>query len=586
VDGRLIGEATFAVPPDLPLGYHTLRARSGGREAACPLIVTPAWVGLPRAMGSDRTWGVALQLYSVRSRRSWGVGDFNDLAELGAWAVERHRAGFILVNPLHAAELSVPMEPSPYLPSSRRFVNPLYLRVEDIREYAYLEDTERNRIRELHRQVAHLNTSALIDRDAAWTAKDAALRILHRAPRPPGRQIAYEAFLAREGDGLQDFATWNALATEYGLDWRHWPARYHSPDAAAVDAFREEHRDEVDYLCWLQWIIDGQLSDLQGRAKRVGMPVWLMQDLAVGVNPRGADAWSLQAVIAQGVSVGAPPDASNQLGQDWSQPPWCPLRLAASGYTAYRDLLRSVLRHAGGLRVDHIIGLFRLWWIPEGAAPTAGTYVRYDHEALVGILALEAVRANALLVGEDLGTVEPWVRDYLRERGVLGTSVLWFEYDQEGKPLAPEHWRELCLATVTTHDLPPTAGYLAGDHVRLRHQLGLLTRDLQEELAVDSHEREAWLNLLRQRGLLAAGDGPDAVTEALHTLLMASPAHLIGVSLPDMVGDRSIQNQPGTDSEYPNWRMPLCQADGSPLLLEDLIAMGRAITLPALVGGR
>ena len=227
-------------------------------------------------------------------------------------------------------------------------------------------------------------------------------------------------------------------------------------------------------------------------------------------------------------------------------------------------MLRTVLRHAGGLRVDHIIGLFRLWWVPNGCGPAEGTYVRYDHEALVGILALEAHRAGAVVVGEDLGTVEPWVRDYLRERGLLGTSILWFERDGEGRPLPPEAYRELCLATVTTHDLPPTAGYLAGEHIELRERLGLLTRPVEEETAVDEADRAAVLALLRELGLL----GPDATerdrVEALHRFLTWTPARLLGVALADAIGDRRTMNQPGTNNEYPNWRLPLADGVGSP----------------------
>jgi 4-alpha-glucanotransferase len=260
--------------------------------------------------------------------------------------------------------------------------------------------------------------------------------------------------------------------------------------------------------------------------------------------------------------------------------------LASTGYRAYRDLLRTVLRHAGGLRVDHIIGLFRLWWIPQDGPPSAGTYVRYDHDALIGILALEATRSGAVLVGEDLGTVEPWVRDYLRERGILGTSVLWFEYDQGQRPLAPEQWRELCLATVTTHDLPPTAGYLAGDHVRLRDRLGLLTRPVEEELAVVGAEKQAWLDMLRDRGLLHPGADTGATVEALHKLLRASPARLLGVALTDLVGDRRTQNQPGTVDEYPNWRVPLTGPDGQLLLFEDVVADPAGGALARAVGGR
>ena len=586
VNGRLMGEATFAVPDDLPLGYHRLVATSGETRAECPLIVTPAWVGLPASMDDRRAWGLALQLYSVRSQRSWGVGDLTDLLDLTTWAGMGHGAGFVLVNPLHAAEPVAPLEPSPYLPSTRRFVNPLYLRVEAIEEYAYLDDAARREVELLHAGVASLNEADAVDRDAAWTAKDAALRLVHQVRRSPGRDIAYRAFVSQQGQGLTDFATWSVLCALHGPDWREWPAQLQIPRSAAVAELQRTHSDEVDYYCWLQWVLDEQLRAVQDEARDSGMPIGLMQDLAVGVHPDGADAWGLQDVLAHGIDVGAPPDAFNQQGQNWSQPPWRPDMLAETGYAAYRDLLRTVMRHAGGLRVDHIIGLFRLWWIPQDRPPTEGTYVRYDHEALVGILALEAVRAGAVLVGEDLGTVEPWVREYLRDRGILGTSVLWFEYDHEGKPLHPEHWRELCLATVTTHDLPPTAAYLAGDHVRLRDSLGLLTRDVDEEMALDTAERQAWLDVLRDRGLLEPGAGIPATVEALHRLLMFSPARLIGVSLTDMVGDRRTQNQPGTEDEYPNWRVALTGDDGAVLSVDDVVASSRAAGLPRVVGGR
>jgi len=334
----------------------------------------------------------------------------------------------------------------------------------------------------------------------------------------------------------------------------------------------------------LQWWLDEQLDQAQLAARQAGMPVGVVHDLAVGVHPDGADAWALQGVLAAGVSVGAPPDAFNQQGQDWSQPPWRPDALAELAYAPYRDMLRTVLRHAGGLRVDHVLGLFRLWWIPQGLGPKEGTYVRYDHEAMVGILALEAQRVGALVVGEDLGTVEPWVRDVLRDRGIAGTSVLWFERDGAGRPLGPEHWRELCLATVTTHDLPPSAGYLTGEHVRIRDGLGLLTRPVEEEQAVDAQDREAWLSLLRDRGLLRPGASAGETIEALHRVLAATPSRLLGVALPDAVGQVQAQNQPGTHREYPNWQIPLTDGAGLPVLLDDLPGLsapadlGRAVT--------
>jgi 4-alpha-glucanotransferase len=242
-------------------------------------------------------------------------------------------------------------------------------------------------------------------------------------------------------------------------------------------------------------------------------------------------------------------------------------------------MLRTILRHAGGLRIDHVIGLFRLWWVPPGRPPSEGTYVGYDHEALVGILVLEAHRAGAVVVGEDLGTVEPWTRDYLRQRGILGTSVLWFEKNAAGQPLPPAEWREMCLATVTTHDLPPTAGYLAGEHIDLRERLGLLTRSVDEERRADDASRRAVLDACHDLGVLADDNSEQAQVEALHRLLTLTPARLVGVSLADAVGDRRTINQPGTIDEYPNWRVPLADGDGRPVLLEDVVASDRARSL-------
>jgi 4-alpha-glucanotransferase len=598
VGGRLVGEASFTVPADLPLGYHTLRARSDGEESATTLIVTPAWLGVPERMGEHRVWGLTTQLYSVRSARSWGVGDLADLADLAAWSA-RQGAGFVLVNPLHAAEPMPPMEPSPYLPTSRRFGNPLYLRVEQIPEYGYLPAADRAKVEALREELQdRLDGVDLIDRDSSWEPKLAALRLVHAVPRSAGRELAFQTYREREGAGLADFATWCALAQAHGLDWTAWPEPLRHPRSPAVAAFRAEHAAEVDFQCWLQWVLDEQLDATAAATRRAGMVLGVLHDLAVGVHPRGADAWALQDVLAVGAQVGAPPDAFNQVGQNWSQPPWRPDRLAELAYAPFRDLVATIVRHAGGVRVDHIIGLFRLWWIPEGNPPHAGTYVYYDHEAMVGILALEAHRAAALVVGEDLGVVEPSARAYLRERGILGTSVLWFEFDYhgDGRPLRPEAWREYCLASVTTHDLPPTAGYLAGDHIRLRDSLGLLTRPLAEELAADAAQRDAWLAELRSRRALGpdAGEGSAAegsaaaeeqIVAALHRYLTWTPSRLVGVALSDMVGDRRTQNQPGTTDEYPNWRVPLSGPDRRSMPLEEVLRCQRAARLAAVLRG-
>jgi 4-alpha-glucanotransferase len=593
VDGVSVGRATFALPQDLPLGWHTLHAESGTTTASTTLVVVPAKLETAKALEKRRGWGLATQLYSVRSKRSWGIGDFADLADLAALSGARG-ADYVLVNPLHAAEPVPPVQPSPYSPSTRRFFNPLYIRIEAIPELAYLKPRKRALVERLHEEVASLNKDAnRLDRDAVYAAKLQALELLYHTRRSPARQAAFDDFCRISGSGLDDFALWSAIREDLAPDdplWKDPACALGTPEA---EALREKLADRIGFHRWLQWICDEQLEDAQRTALRAGMRLGVVHDLAVGVDHSSADAWTLHDVLAPATSVGAPPDMYNQQGQDWGQPPWHPARLAEAGYAPFRNMLATVLRHAGGIRVDHILGLFRLWWIPVGNAPGDGAYVRYDHEALIGILALEAHRAGAVVIGEDLGTFEPWVRDYLAARGIMGTSILWFEYDGDS-PLAPEKYRTQALASVNTHDLPPTAGYLAGDHVALRSRLGLLERSEAEERAEHNASLEKMLALLRERGYLpdggagGYGSGPSAseeqTIEALHLLLTQTPSVLLGVALVDAVGERRVQNQPGTtEALYPNWQVPLGGPDGRPVFLDDLPANARFNTLLAAV---
>ena len=590
VDGELIGEASFTVPADLALGWHTVVAQTANGKTSGSLVMTPRRLDPDSKLG-PRQWGFMTQLYATRSGRSWGLGDLRDCADLAEWSGRELGAGFLLINPLHAASPIAPMAPSPYLPVTRRFANPIYLRIEDIPEFDSLSPTLRARIEQLATTLQLRNeTNALLDRDAVWAAKRTALEVIATAPLSADRRSKFLAYCAQEGEGLIDFATWCALCDEFGAESSAWPAGFEHPRSPAVAEFRAEHLAAVEFHRWLQWLVDCQLARTQWIAREAGMAVGVMHDLAVGVHPEGSDSWALQDVLATGVSVGAPPDMYNQLGQDWSQPPWRPDALADAGYVPYRDMLRTVLRNAGGLRIDHVLGLFRLWWVPRGLPPYAGTFVRFDHDAMIGILCLEAERAGAVIVGEDLGTVESWVQDVLADRGILGTSILWFEKVGSGAVRRPESWRREVLASVTVHDLPPTAGYLRDEHVRIRAELGLLTRPVEDEAADAARERAAWASLLIQsRWLdpatdLGTDEGLEAMVIALHRALAASPARLLGVALPDAVGDRRAQNQPGTDQEYPNWRVPLTDEAGSPVLLEDLMdSNGLASALVAAV---
>lgn len=560
---RVAEEETGAVlpwGPGLPLGVHRLTAEApDGRTAEATLVVAPR-----RAPAApERAHGLLVQLYSLLSERSWGMGDLGDLAELARWAGRTHGAGFIQVNPLHAAVPGDPTDPSPYRPSSRRFPDPVHLRIEDVPEYADCPDRRAldelaSRGGELRRQV--LEKGALIDRDAVWELKRSALELLYAVPRTPEREAAYRAFCTEQGAPLDVHAAW-----------------------CAGHAGEEDPKERSDFHRWLVWLTDGQLAAAQRAAREAGMTVGIVHDLAVGVHPQGSDVFG-SPCYARHISVGAPPDAFNARGQDWGLPPWRPDVLAATGYAPFRSLLRGVFRYAGALRIDHVMGLFRLWWIPEGAPPAEGAYVSYDGEAMLAILVLEAHRAGALVIGEDLGTVEPRVRQELARRGVLGTSVLWFERDWDGggRPLAPQAWRADCLATVTTHDLPPTAAKLAGGHVELRDRLGLLTRPAELERAQDAADTAEWLELLDGLGLDTKGE--EAAVRALYAFLLRTPARLVGVWLPDAVGDRRPQNLPGTWDQYPNWRLPVADAAGRPLTLEELVSSPRANALLSAVG--
>jgi 4-alpha-glucanotransferase len=543
------------LPADLPVGYHQLV--SGDTETS--VIVTPKRLPTP-----PRTWGWLVQLYALRSSRSWGMGDFGDLADVARRAAA-DGAGFVLLNPVHALMPGHPVPASPYQPSSRRFVNPLYLRVDAAAAHQRADPDQRAAIDALRPD----NSTDLIDYDAIWSAKRTAFERLWTGR---DREV--------EDAALRDFATYCALAERHGRDWRQWPAALRRPAGPAVAAARVDLADRVAFHAWLQRMCDDQLA--AARQAAAGMPVGLVQDLAVGIDPGGADAWLLQDVLAEGVRVGAPPDAFSQLGQDWGLAAWRPDRLAAAGYVPYRDLVRAMLRNSGGLRVDHVAGLWRLWWIPPGGSAADGAYVRYDPRAMVGILALEAQRAGAVIIGEDLGTVEQVVTDGLAERNMLGCTVLWFARGPDGADFAPvADWPVNSLASVSTHDLPTAAGFLNAEHVRVRAELGLLTRDEAAERADAGAERDKLFRLLRAEGVLdATAPSDEEIIVAMHRLLARAPSRFVAVSPYDVLGEVRQPNLPGTVDEYPNWRLPL------PTTLDDLFADPRVRAVTALMSQR
>jgi 4-alpha-glucanotransferase len=513
-----------AVPGDLPLGYHRLRPLRG--TVAVHLIVTPGGCHLPAGL---QTWGWAAQAYAVRSAESWGFGDLGDLHRLGRWSATALGAGFLLVNPLHAATPVPPLQPSPYSPSSRLYRNPLYIRVEEAPGAA----EARLDVTVLAATARALNATRRIDRDRVWELKRRALEAIWRSF---GGDPAFEQYRREEGEALERFATFCALAERHGPAWRRWAEAYRDPASPAVGRFTAAHADRVRFHQWLQWVLDRQLE-------RVAAEIRLIQDLPVGIDPDGADAWAWQRLLATGATIGAPPDRYNTAGQNWGLAPLVPFRLRETAYEPFIRTIRASLRHAGGLRIDHAMGLFHLFWIPEDGEPAAGAFVRYPADDLLGIVALESHRARAVVVAEDLGTVEPEARVRLVEHRMLSWRVLWFETEP------PASYPRLSLASVTTHDLPTIAGLWSGADLEAQRALGR-ERDAEGLAALRSR--------LADVTALAEGAGLHQVIVRAHQHLAEAPSVLLAAALEDALGVEERPNRPATTSaEWPSWSLAL-----------------------------
>ncbi|MGH9077448.1 MAG: 4-alpha-glucanotransferase [Acidimicrobiales bacterium] len=530
------------LPPDVAAGYYRL-VPDGGQPR--PVIVSPGRCPPP---GRAPQWGWAAQLYAARSRSSWGIGDLADLAELARWSASLG-ATMALVSPLHAAAPGVPQEPSPYLPCSRCFPSPLYLRVEDV--------AGSGEVAEVAAAAAAgraLNETRHIDRDRVWALKVAALEAVFARFEASGG-AGLDDFVAGGGAALQGFCTWCALAERYGRPWQGWPESLRRPDGAGVGPFAASGagRRRIRFFAWLQWHLDRQLA-------AAAAPLSLVADLAIGVDAGGADSWLWQDSFAPGMRVGAPPDDYNTRGQDWGLPPFDPWRLRAGAYEPFVQTIRGGLRHAGGLRVDHVMGLFRLWWIPEGRPASEGAYVEYPASDLLDIVALEAQRAGAYVVGEDLGTVEDSVRAELAERGVLSYRLLWFE------PQRPPLWPVQALGAVTTHDLPTVAGAWTGSDLEAQRALGLAPNE--EGSAAMRQRLEQWAGT-------SAGAGVEVAVERAYALLATAPCAVLSATLEDACGVAERPNMPGTTGEWPNWSLAL------PRPLEDIEDLPSALAIAA-----
>ncbi|MDQ6614509.1 MAG: 4-alpha-glucanotransferase [Actinomycetota bacterium] len=531
------------LPLDLPLGYHRFVAddptRAGSTEGGTPLIVSPRRCWLPEGL---RHWGWAAQLYATRSASSWGVGDLADLRRLGQWSAAQG-AGLALINPLHAALPVGGQQPSPYFASSRCFRNPLYLRIEEVPGAQDLPE-----LPELAAAGRALNADRGIDRDAVWRLKSVALEAIFARF---GGDPAFDRYREDQGQALRQYATFCALSECHGVPWERWPVEVRRPDGAGIAPFsaREAGMRRIRYHSWLQWLLDEQL-------RSAGESIGVVQDLAIGADAGGADAWRWQDCTALGVRVGAPPDEFNIDGQNWALPPFDPWKLRSAGYQPFIELVRAGLRGGGGMRFDHVMGLFRLFWIPADGSPRDGSYVHYPAEDLLDILALESHRAGAYIVGEDLGTVEAAHRTELAERQVLSYRLLWFEPSPPGR----EKWPARALAAATTHDLPTVAGLWTGGDIKARRDRGLPVND----------EAEVTLRAKIKDWIGADDDLPvPEVIERVYRLLGQAPCSLVTATLDDTLAVEERPNMPGTLDEWPNWRIalpkPLEEIEGAPL---------------------
>jgi 4-alpha-glucanotransferase len=610
IEGRERQRLRLPLPLELPPGYHRLEVSAGAEPpAAMTVIVTPERACGPAETGAgERSWGVTAPLYGLRSAQSWGIGDFADLAQL-AQAIAGLGAALIGINPVHALFPALPERISPYSPSSRRFLNVLMISIEQALRQDWARDLA-PALAACRAELLGLQAAPLVDYPAVAALKLRALERLYEAFARRGPDsaaaAALRAFEARSGPGLARHALFEALLEHFvGPDrarasWRSWPAGFRRPDSAAATAFAREHQGRIGFFKFLQWLADEQLGAAQARARAAGMPIGLYLDLAVGVDPDGADAWAEQGVVAGGVRIGAPPDDFSPKGQDWGLAPLAPHALRARAYAPFIQLLRQNMRHAGALRIDHVLGLRRSYWLPP-ERDLEGAYVHYPLADLLGLIALESRRHGCIVVGEDLGTVPEGFRAPLADAGLLGCRVLYFEQDEGSRFRPAPSYPEACLASVSTHDLPTLKGFWVGRDIDWRERLGLFADPDQpaRERAERARLRQRLLLLLAAEGLLAPELDPDrppaelpwSVVLALHRLLARSPAQIVALQLEDALGAVEQANLPGTMDEHPNWRRrlevaleDLAAAPGVRALAAALAAERRGIDLDASGG--
>lgn len=583
----------FPLPPELPMGYFNAKVWVQGGPALVErqfrVIVAPARCYVPESFhAGDRMWGLALQLYSLRSERNWGIGDFGDLSRVVDWAGNTLGAGVIGLNPLHALKNTKPYHISPYSPSSRLYLNEPYIDIDRVSEAKTSPDVQARLADPAFRaQLDKARTSEYVDYEAVASLKRTVLELCYRAflrdnfegtepdlKPATARGWFFHSFVLQEGEPLAEYALFQALEDERqfvqsrSAVWADWPESYRRPTAAAVAEFKRRHMKRVRFFQYVQWLAAEQLIAVGLEADHAGMPLGFYHDLALGSDRYGADGWRFQDVLAHQADCGAPPDAFAPEGQNWGLSPADPVKLRTSGYQFLIELLRNNLRYGGAIRIDHVMALFRLFWIPRGMPASKGTYVHYPADDILAVLALESTKARTLVIGEDLGTVPDWVRDRLAVAGVLSYRVLYFERNSDGSLKPPSAYPAQSLGVVTTHDLPTLSAYWEGSDIETRAALGLCVGEEARRgaLAERQVDKARMLAALKAEGLLPNGMSEDPsqtpvmtadLIAAMHLYLARTPSWVILANVEDVLGERAQTNVPGTVDQHPNWSRKL-----------------------------
>ncbi|HHX2534546.1 TPA: 1,4-alpha-glucan branching protein GlgB [Neisseria subflava] len=568
--------------PQLACGYYSLSAETGGKSCFVRLIVAPESVYQPKLLANGgRMNGLTMHLYSLRSERNWGIGDFTDLLNLMKYAAEK-KLDFVGINPLHALFTSKPAFASPYSPSSREWLNPIYLDVEKVGAFTYNEQLKNWLAQpKIRQRIAALRITETVTYTAVWACKRDALHMAFNAfeqdtcEAAENERAAFEAFVLEKGKALQGFGLFEALDQYYSrpgqVGWQSWPSEFHQPDGEAVEKFARNHEREIRFYMWLQWLCAEQLREVNQAAAEYGVKLGIYGDLAVGVARGSADTWLNRQDYCMDLSVGAPPDPLGPTGQNWDLPPLNPLMLKHTGYEKFAHLLRENMRLYGVLRIDHVMALCRLWWVLNGKTADFGAYVHYDAEVMFAILALESRRNRCVIIGEDLGTVPDEARHLLNRYQVFSYKVMYFSKGWNGFQL-PEEYPEQAITVISTHDVAPLAGYWTGKDLDTMFKLGTLPDAATFQTALDEreHDKADLLDKLKETGCLGAdvqmpAKADETLLAALHKYGALSRSKLYAVQLENLLGVIDNLNVPGVTEGYPNW------AQKMPVSLEDFL---------------